>query len=108
VISMHDDKLSRRDALKWGAGALLAAAGGGALGCRKADFACMDTRGLTAEEAKLRGDCDYVDRSPDPKKVCSNCVQYIDAKASGACGGCKLLKGPFHPDGYCKAYAAKG
>src|SRR5689334_14032389 len=98
VMSVPDDRLSRRAAMRYGAGALIAAVGASVTGCRNPEFACMDTGGLTAEEAKLRSDCQYVDRSPDPKKVCSGCVQYIEPKVSGGCGGCKLLKGPFHPE----------
>lgn len=107
-MAMRDDPLSRRDAMKYGAGALLTLAGASALGCRKREFTCVDTSALSAVDAKLRSDSEYVDRSPDPKKVCATCVQYIEPKESGTCGGCKVLKGPFHPDGYCKAYGAKG
>lgn len=107
-MSRRDDPLSRREAMRYGAGALLILAGASALGCRKREFTCLDTRGLTPEEEKLRRDCEYVDRSPDPKKTCASCVQYIEPKDSGTCGGCKIVKGPFHPDGYCKAYGAKG
>jgi hypothetical protein len=47
----------------------------------------------------------YVDRTPDPSKPCVKCLQYVPAAEADQCGGCKLMKGPIHPKGYCTAFA---
>jgi len=49
----------------------------------------------------------YVEPSTQGEKTCVLCTQFVPAAASGQCGTCKLLKGPVHPRGYCKAFAAK-
>ena len=43
---------------------------------------------------------------PSADKDCANCVQYVEA-APNTCGGCKLVKGPINPKGYCLSWAAK-
>jgi CheY-like chemotaxis protein len=48
----------------------------------------------------------YVDNSTEPGKSCSRCQQFLPA-APGACGACKVVKGPINPDGYCKSFVAK-
>lgn len=62
---------------------------------------------LSAEDAKVRATLKYSDQSPYPDKVCNGCQQYLPNK-DGECGGCKLIKGPIHPAGYCAAFSAKG
>jgi hypothetical protein len=61
---------------------------------------------LEPEDAKLRETFKYADRSPDPKKLCGGCQQFLP-KPEADCGACKLLKGPIHPRGSCVAFAAK-
>jgi len=81
------------------------------IGCKSADAlpaTCNDATGLTPEEAGARATMGYVDASPHDGKSCAACTQYLAANASGACGTCKLLKGPIHPRGWCKAFAARG
>ncbi len=98
--------VTRREAVWRLGGAALALAG--AAGCRKAmAFTCTDTQGLTPEEAAARVAVEYVDRSPDTSKVCVSCQQWIPPTGD-ACGGCKVLKGPAHPAGWCKLYAYRG
>lgn len=68
---------------------------------------CTDTTGLSSEEIAARTTLGYVEPSAQGDKTCSACVQFVAPAASGQCGACKLLKGPIHPRGGCKAFAAK-
>ena len=68
---------------------------------------CSDAKGLSAEETAARSAMEYVDQARDPSKPCSKCVQWV-AAASDGCGGCKVLKGPIHPNGGCKLFASRG
>ena len=70
-------------------------------------FTCTDTSGLTEQEVTMRTQLQYVDASPDPEKLCSNCVLYTEPEAGAQCGGCTVVKGPIHPDGYCTSWAPK-
>ena len=70
-------------------------------------FTCTDTTGLTEQEVTMRNQLQYVDASPDPEKLCSNCVLYTEPEAGAQCGGCTVVKGPIHPDGYCTSWAPK-
>ncbi len=78
----------------------------GASGCKKAGPAsCTDVSALTPEERNVRTTLGYVDRSPVPGKPCIKCVQYVSPASSDQCGGCKVMKGPVHPAGYCRVFA---
>ena len=94
------------------AGGSLAVSGGLlVLGCKRAPptpSSCKDTKGLTGEERAVRTTLAYVDRTPQVEKACNACQHWVPPAEEGACGGCKLLKGPIHPDGSCKAFAVKG
>ena len=80
---------------------------GALTGCKRSDTCPAEqVNKLSAEDKKVRDTLQYTDRSPDPQKVCNRCQQYLPSDAD--CGGCKLLKGPIHPDGYCTAFVAKG
>lgn len=111
---------SRRDFLKRlgaagvlgiGAGSVLSACGGGEAGDQaessesQAMASCMDTSGLTEQEISMRNSLEYVDQSPVADKNCANCSLYVQAEAGETCGGCSILKGPIHPDGYCISWA---
>lgn len=103
--------VSRRDLLRK---TLLASAAFGAAGvlaaCKKDEpkaLTCTDTAGLTPQEIEARTTLGYVDKAPDATKKCSGCALYNPAPAAGSCGGCKALKGPIHPDGWCKSFAPK-
>lgn len=119
---MESTSNSRRDFLKRlsaagvvgiGASTVLAACGGGESGgqtdapaaAEEESAGCMDTTGLTEQEIGMRNSLQYVDETPDPEKLCSNCSLYLPAEAGASCGGCNLLKGPIHPDGYCISWA---
>jgi hypothetical protein len=96
--------ITRRHLLEGGATLLLAS-------CKRADAspdACADTAALAPDDAKARATLGYVDATTQVDKSCSACTQFIAPPADGQCGSCKLVKGPIHPRGYCKAFAAKG
>ncbi|MBO6574598.1 MAG: high-potential iron-sulfur protein [Rhodothermales bacterium] len=101
-------------ALSIGAGSVLAACGGGesapqaepeAAAAESAPEGCMDTSGLTEQEIGMRDSLQYVDTTPEEGKLCSNCSLWLPAPEGATCGGCNLLKGPIHPDGYCISWA---
>lgn len=71
---------------------------------KPAGFKCDDTTGLAPAEIEARKALGYVDASPEPAKLCTNCQQYVPGTQ---CGTCKVLKGGVHPNGYCKSWAAK-
>lgn len=81
--------------------------GAAALGCRKKqpEFTCTDVSALTEVDRNARSTMMYVDRSQNPDKECAHCVQYVEADEG--CGTCKIVRGPVHPRGTCKSFAAK-
>jgi len=90
------------------AATLSALPGLGALACSKAKadaFACTDVSGLGDADRAQRVKLAYVDNASDPDRRCDRCVQYLEAPEG--CGACKLLRGPIHPAGFCKSFAAK-
>lgn len=99
---------SRRDLLRSAAGLLVLSA---AAGCKKdaKPFTCTDISALAPAETAVRTALGYVEPSPEPGKDCAGCLQFTPSPtdATSACGGCKLMKGPIHPKGYCKGFAAK-
>lgn len=86
-------------------GAASIALGGAAFGCQKSPPATCPQAKLTPAEEQVRKTLAYVDRTPDPSKPCVKCLQYVPAAEADQCGGCKLMKGPIHPKGYCTAFA---
>ena len=70
------------------------------------EFSCMDTSGLTEAEITQREAVNYVDMTADMEKMCSNCQLYTVPEGDMQCGGCTLVKGPIHPDGYCDLWVA--
>lgn len=77
------------------------------LGCKKKqpEFTCTDVSALTDVDRTARTALVYADRSPSPDKECVRCVQYLEADEG--CGTCKIMRGPIHPRGTCKSFAAK-
>jgi hypothetical protein len=75
------------------------------LGCGKKELECKDN-GLSFDELKTRKDMGYVDKATDPAKRCELCKLYTPA-APDTCGGCQVVKGPIHPNGFCNVWAAK-
>jgi hypothetical protein len=107
-----NDKLSRRAFGRFVVGAGVGVAGGALLvACGKSEpatpaLSCTDTSSLDEAGVTTRIDNEYVDHTPIKDKPCSACAQYEPAPA-GSCGGCKVVKGPINPDGYCKVWVAK-
>jgi hypothetical protein len=102
------EKMSRRYLLR-NAAALGGLAAFGAIACSKsapAALSCTDTTGLAAADVTIRTSLGYVDTSTEAGKTCVTCQQYLPA-APGACGACKVVKGPINPGGYCKSFAPK-
>jgi len=90
--------------------AALSVVAAASVGCDKLGgtvrFSCTDLSGLTDAQKALRGKFAYTDTSADPKKQCVACVQWVPALPN-ACGGCKVLPGPVHPEGTCSLFAGK-
>jgi len=77
------------------------------LGCSKKQ-SCSDVTGLTPDEVQFRNNvAAYVEVAPDPTKKCDGCAQWTAAPAPGACGGCKVVKGPINAAGGCKLFVAR-
>lgn len=82
-----------------------------AFGCRRSaslPASCSDESGLTSEARAARAALAYEDTTAVLDKACRNCQQWVPPKEDTACGGCKLLAGPIHPTGTCKAFAPRG
>jgi hypothetical protein len=110
---MSVESMNRRNFFKE-AGLLGAVAAGAAFAlsaCGKsapaaAAFTCTDTTGLSEAEMGARMEAEYTDTSKVAGKDCAGCALYDKAAAADTCGGCKVVKGPIHPKGYCKLWAA--
>ena len=122
----EDHRLSRRNfiqriGLLGAAGAVLAGCGGGDeadpemgdgavtdddLSAATNAETCDDLTGLTEAEIQARRETfQYVDESPNPEQLCDNCQFWLPAENDGFCGGCTIVKGPIHPDGWCISWA---
>lgn len=111
---MAMEKLDRRTflvrAAQVGAAAAVAPAALSLIGCSKKEddgsFTCTDTTGLSPDQISMRNQLEYVDLSPKGEvEDCKNCVLYTQPEAGVSCGGCTLLAGPIHPNGYCISWA---
>ena len=104
--------ISRRQLLRKSVTLALATAGAAVIAsaCKGAakELHRDDTMGLPPVDIATRKALEYVDRSADPRKVCTGCVQYIGAPDAASCGGCKMFKGKVHPSGYCKVWQKAG
>ena len=84
--------------------------------CQPSAPTCNDVSTLPPADRELRVTLGYVDKSPDPARVCGGCVQYgaSEGAAPGetplpsGCGRCQILRGPVSPRGQCKRWAASG
>ncbi len=77
-----------------------------AAACKKGPPAsCGDKSGLNADDLTARNALAYTDLSTDPAQRCVKCRQYVPGASADSCGTCKVLKGPIHPDGTCRAFA---
>jgi hypothetical protein len=108
---MSDD-ITRRDMIKRSLVVLGAASAAGAvlMGCGddEGELTCTDTSGLSEPEKQMREQQAYTDHSPERDKLCDNCRFWTAPQQPNTCGGCQVIKGPIHPKGYCKLWAAMG
>ena len=70
------------------------------------ELTCTDTSDLSRQEIKVREALKYTDESPKSEQDCENCSLWKPADEEGTCGGCKVMAGPIHPDGWCTAWVA--
>ena len=101
------DSVSRRRFLASAAAAaglapLVAGCGDGTIRAASCDgYSALDAAALQQRQA-----LGYVDVTPDPAQVCSNCRFYQTPAPDAACGGCQLFAGPVAPAGYCASWVA--
>lgn len=69
---------------------------------------CNDLSNLTRAEIENREVYDYQPRSEYPEELCSNCEYWEPGAEGEKCGGCSLMAGPIHPDGWCSAWSEMG
>ncbi len=79
----------------------------GVVACQKGPQSCTDVSKLTEAEKSTRTTLGYEDFSREAGKTCMKCSQYTDPPAADQCGGCKVLPGPVHPNGYCRVFTPK-
>ncbi len=75
--------------------------------CKKSETKedpCADLLKLTVEEKAVRKEYEYVSKSPNPDQLCNNCDLWIEPAEGAICGGCELMAGPIHPEGYCNTW----
>ncbi len=68
--------------------------------------ACEDLSGLTEQELAMREQLKYVAQSEKEGQVCTNCRFWQAPETEGSCGGCQLIKGSIHPNGWCASWVA--
>ncbi len=83
------------------------AAGDTTAGDGSGNFSCMDTSGLSDAEIQQRESTNYVDESPHEDQLCSNCQLFTEPEEGAQCGGCQVVPGPIHPDGWCDLWVAE-
>ncbi len=72
------------------------------------DFSCNDEAALAdlnEDEIGRREAHEYTDQTTTEGQTCDNCLHWEDPAAGEQCGGCAVLPGPFHPDGWCNLWA---
>lgn len=109
----HDDetaRFNRRRALQILGAGLGAASGVLALASTEARAAaalnCKSKIPVDPVATQMRRNLQYAEKSIQPGKKCSNCVQFEAGKYK-ECGGCKLFAGAVNPEGSCLSWAAK-
>jgi hypothetical protein len=80
-------------------------------GCKESKtLSCNATEALSPlseAERKARSSSQYVESSKLATKNCENCAHYEAPPGADQCGGCKVVKGPIHPGGYCNLWVEK-
>jgi hypothetical protein len=75
----------------------------------KEDFvaSCNNTGSLNEQQIAIRNNLRYVDKTPIESKTCQNCKLYTLPRNNADCGGCTVVPGPIHPQGYCISWYAR-
>lgn len=74
----------------------------------EAGFSCNDDAALadlSDDDIARREGHEYTDQSPEEGQYCDNCLHWEDPAAGENCGGCAMIPGPFHPEGWCNIWA---
>lgn len=100
-------KTTRREALSLLAFSTTGVAAAKLLAGCSESLHCNDTSALTSAELSLRQTNQYTDQSPNAAKTCTNCNFFSAPPAANTCGGCTVIKGPIHPQGYCRLWVPK-
>ena len=106
-MTKPENTLNRRQTIRLLAAAPLMATALSACGKKTEPDRCDNLAGLSDGEKTARTALQYTDRSPEAAKHCKVCNYFTAASDPASCGGCTLVKGPIHPNGYCTAFAAK-
>ena len=70
---------------------------------RPADQPCP-TDDLSEQQVQAREALQYTDNSPKEGQYCDNCQYWLPAGSPQECGGCSIVPGPIHPQGWCSAW----
>lgn len=87
-------------------GALALAPLAAACGGEVTAASCEGYSTLSAQDLQTRAALNYVDSSPNPTQLCTNCRLYSRPEGASPCGGCQLFAGPVAPSGWCSSWAA--
>jgi hypothetical protein len=101
------DRITRRSTLKLLVSVPLAAAVVSACGKKTEPDSCQDVTALSDADKATRSALQYVDKGPEKDRHCAVCTYWQAPKDVAQCGGCTLVKGPIHPNGFCTAFAVK-
>lgn len=88
-----------------GAGALLGGFAHAQGDMRPADQPC-EADDLSDQQKQARDSLQYTDSSPKEGQYCHNCQYWQPAGSAQDCGGCSIVPGPIHPQGWCSAWVA--
>jgi hypothetical protein len=102
----HQESIERRRLLLAATATAATALGVLAAACKRRPPETCPPEPLLEADRELREKLHYTDHSPEPQKFCNGCQQYTH-EGDKDCGGCKLMKGPIHPAGYCVAFSAR-
>jgi hypothetical protein len=72
--------------------------------CEAKSFRCDDLTGLAPGDIEARKNLDYKELAEKPELACRNCAQYVPPSGSN-CASCRVMRGPVHPEGWCKVFA---
>lgn len=83
-----------------------ACVGGAACRRPRREFSCREAPALAPAEALVRANLGYRDRAAEPARRCESCAHFT-AAAPEACGSCRLMRGPVHPEGTCSVWVVR-